>query len=315
MFFVMDKYKQCLNLTKQTSFDVRGDFYTHILEQFLQENSSEFLRRKVIYFPLSKYWPSVLELLRSSIKEPVMTQFYGVSRMKFSRMILDSLFCHKKNLICFFSSRKHIRYSYLVKAFEERFWDFLQTLPLFQIRLLLQTFGRHAIQTRSSLVWSVFGYNRIEVLYLSLEKKQMNMIIAGNRKQFTYYKSKPFYPSNKQISSFFANFIHSLDAFVVFRLLERVCFPVFTIHDSFGVPMSSVDTLRDNLKYIYINDFVLDAHCGKYFLDQFKNYLKKKFGYGSDSHFDFCKFVDSCIKFGDLSVSDLEQSFYFIYYD
>lgn len=325
LLFALDSFADWLNLVKQSPFDVRGDFYTSLIKKFLCYLSKTTIPPDInITIPVPV---AVLAVLRKSLKSVIMTQFYGISFNKFSALIKSHFqkFEYRSLLIDYFiispSDNKKISrdslYREFIIFFVKEFWNFLHNQSLFQLKSILKTFHDLYYKSKSSnkkkgpLYWSVFDMNKIFLHYNKLRKFQVDAKALKSRHQFVLYKQIKNELSSKQFSSLMANFIHSLDGYVLFRLLDSVNFPIMAVHDSFAVHSCHVDALKEKVREIF-GDLVDNHKAFSYFVQQMSHILEKDLGLEVKDK--FLEFVRTNIELGKLNKKDVLESYYCINY-
>jgi len=100
------------------------------------------------------------------------------------------------------------------------------------------------------LTWrSVGNVNKITMLYVQIEPKRLEVRgLTKDRYQPVYYRNIDKVHFSKQDRAFIANYVQSLDAYVMHRVIQQFTGPLIPIHDSWGIPMNR----RDELYRIYI---------------------------------------------------------------
>lgn len=306
LLFTLDKFGKFLNLRAQTKADVRGDFYSIVLYRFFTENKDFSYLKKVDEIVLKSF---IIQYLRSGLKVVIMTQFYGISYQKFNQHI-KSFFIEKKKELTTLLTFDDTTFFNCIKEFVSCFWKFLHGLELFQLETLLQHFQKLSHGDTNLVNWSVFDINRISMFYEKVKKKQLDVRFLENRVQYVTYNSTQE-ASSKQRSAFMANFVHSLDAYVLYRVCSELDFDILPIHDSFGVHSTNVGAIKQKMKEVF-SFFVKDKAAARFFLQQLSSSIEE----AADSSVkgEFLAFVSKSIEFGSLCEQDVLDSFYYIYY-
>lgn len=124
-----EKFAPYLNLEANLQ---RQDFYISLIKDFL-------LKTKELSDQLINYEDKdCLNLLRKYCKINTMTQFYGLSYLKFS-----------KTLMAWFTGsefKKYIKedrdYNNFIETFIKEYWSYMQKLPLFKLKGFFQYIGK-----------------------------------------------------------------------------------------------------------------------------------------------------------------------------
>jgi DNA-directed RNA polymerase len=310
LFFALRDFGEFLNLVPQKVTDVRADFYTTLISKFIVQQQTEkwiYLKQKIDMSQLTKFCNSVM---RPLLKNNIMTRFYGVSFLKFSTTIRDSFKKKQEDLELFFNVSES-NFTDFTSAFASKFWKFTTDVPLFQLEELLHMVQKLSMNKRS-IDWSVFNVNIIQMYYTNVERYRYNSNAGQSRTQFVLYRPNETSVSPKQRSAFMANFVHSLDAYVLYRTCAELDFPVIPIHDSFGVHGFHVVLLRSKIRELFA--FLVDGQAAsKFFISQLADLLSESSS--PEIKEDFLKFVNKKLNFGTLSKNDVMASYYYIYYN
>ena len=301
LFFALETFATFLNLTAQTAKSSKGDFYITVIEKFLKKNPQLLLNADDTL--------KLSEKLRSGLKMVIMTQFYGISYYKFMHEIQLAFAKEKEMVSSYFKIDNGV--SNFIERFCKLFWEDLRSLPLFKLETLLHEYQKSCDKKTGALEWSVFDKNIITMHYLKSQKKITESHIGGVRARYVWYEALKNQVSRKQRSALMANFVHSLDAYVLFRTCVESRVSVMPIHDSFGVHSSNVDVLRSTLRRVYA-DLVDNKYAATYFVSQMEELITESSS--SEVGRRFVSFVESCVPFGKLSVEDINSSYYYIYY-
>jgi DNA-directed RNA polymerase len=310
LFFALKEFGQFLNLVPQKKEDVRGDFYSTLILKFLVQQREEkwvFLKADLDEKQLSSFCSLTL---RPLLKSNIMTRFYGISYNKFYKNIKDSFFNKKKELSVVFVFTD-TTFQDFVTRIALKFWKFTNDVPLFQLETLLHMFQKLSHINNRSINWSVFDINIINMYYKKMQKTRYNSRIDTSRTQFVLYKPIENTVSSKQRSAFMANFVHSLDAYVLYRTCAELDFCIIPIHDSFGVHGCNVKLLRLKIQELFAF-LVDDQAASKFFINQLAEIIASCTDNSVKE--EFLRFVTTNLNFGNLSKADVMSSYYYIYY-
>ena len=297
LFFALDNFREYLNLNLQTRQTKKGDFYIGVIRGFMEKYRGKEVPNNINYV-----------LLRSMLKKGIMTQFYGVSYQNFYKTIYR-YYLRKEEV------RKQLAFyakNNVIETFIKDFWDYLKKLPLFQLKDLLSFVIKELGE--KPLRWEIGG-NEIEPDYRKKKKVEYEVVIKGNvRRKFTFYKMLEE-KSSKNKSSAMANFIHSLDAYVMLSVIMEVNYDLLIIHDCWGQLSCNIKKTREIVRKKY-KEIVENRALYKKITVQLRDYLVKSVSEedrkGVEEQFN--EFIEKKIKLGNLSERDVEGSLYLIYY-
>ena len=193
------------------------------------------------------------------------------------------------------------------------FIKFLRSLKIFQLRNLLG-FIIELLQKyqKKGFNWPVFDRSYISVRYKKLTKVVFDYRLdKSNRYQSVLYKPSDCENFAKQKSAAMANFIHSIDAHIMFLVLRDFDSDIVPIHDCWGVPSSKIDCLRDLVRQDY-SLIVDDYSLYNYTINYFRKFLKDSVSDEACASFE--KFLHKGGYLSTLKASDLANAKNFIFY-
>lgn len=309
LLYSLDIYKNFVNLVKQTEHDIVGDFYIGIITQFLTKQNC-IIHDKYNNLPESEKIV-LLGYLRKVFKQDIMTQFYGVSYQRFYKQAFDELLQLSEKITALVGA-------FDVKLLINDFWYFLKSCDLYQLKDLLKAVI--SLIGENALIWTISDKLLIEMFYKKLQVKSLdikpqkkdNSLVKYNRKQIVYYKSLPKLDVRKQNNAAMANFIHSLDAYVLMTIIGNSNFPIVPIHDCFGVPMNSVPQLVNLIKTVY-SEIMENHSCYNQLFQTFCELIKtlSKNEQQANASIEILK---HCARFGNLTTGDIKESRYLVWY-
>lgn len=163
-----------------------------------------------------------------------MTYIYGASEQTAENYYLDSLPLDLKKNIA----------SIIFKLF----YMFLQELfngskffkePLSEIMFYC---NQSFLKNNKIIIWTS-DKSSITLEYYSLINYRLDRIIQGERNTILYNKLSNNFDKLKTLRSAPANITQSLDALYVRLILNKLAYPIITIHDSFGIDILNIDIL------------------------------------------------------------------------
>lgn len=284
LLFLMEDFSKYLNLEPNIE---RKDFYISIINKFLEEDNWSVNLSKEEF---NKNKNELLIILRGICKSSIMTQIYGISYRKFSQDLERGFKKNKEKLEQYFI--KSVEYSFIIENFIKSFWAFQRQLSLYKLREFFEKIVKNLKKEDMDLSWTVLDKSKINVNYKMFKEKNLDFkenILGRLRMQF--YEPINMKNYSKIRTSAQANFIHSIDAYINMSIIEKFNKPIFTIHDAWGVPMGSSETLKQLIRDIYfkisdknlvfqqlIFDFVtlLSDTVSKEAGESFKKYCEEK---------------------------------------
>ncbi len=266
-----------LNLHPMTFDDKPYDFYSYILEIYLDYINSDKFTQKAKEAELESY-NRIKEfcLDRTLIKKVIMTIPYNAT----SKKMVDDLTNHLKvdyiNGVAWFShpsdldSTKKLNYKdlYLLVSSLKGHIDSIAP-KVFGLRRYLEEIAKICTKLETHITWSL--PNGLEVRQSYMKEKTVNI------KPFSYSSSKISLSQytdkldlNKQSRAFMPNLIHSLDAASLMLLVKKYfnndefnIKNIYTIHDCFAMPLGHIEFIIDSLRKIYISLYSENSYLEK----------------------------------------------------
>jgi DNA-directed RNA polymerase len=299
LLFLMDQFSQFLNLKPNTH---RFDFYIAVIKLFLEKKKEKDL------IDIESFL--LLNTLRGICKSSIMTQLYGVTFRKVSQDLRFAFSKNEKILSDFL--HQNIDYNSFVENFIKEFWEFLRQLPLFKLRSFFETINKFLEKKNAVLCWTVLDNSQIVIDYRQHRHKKLDFKdqILGRTQVMTYDESLER-DYKKQRTSAQANFIHSIDAYINFRILSTYSSSIFSNHDSWAVGMGNTESLRSLVAIVY-KDLAVNNAVLKGFMFEFSELLKTTVSEeASDS---FLKFCAKELDLGSYDPEDLTLCKYMVYF-
>lgn len=113
--------------------------------------------------------------------------------------------------------------------------------------------------------------------------------------------------NKKQRTSIMANYIHSLDLYIMLKFLENAKFSAVCIHDCWGVPYNKKEEATNLIKDIYIK---IGQNGINYHYRQIRKYVVEVAGEDSAKNLD--DYFKEKVRIGDLDLEMLKYSQYII---
>ena len=281
-----------LNLVESKS-DEPGDFYTYILDRFLQKinikiENDDFKnsQEKESYIRVKN-----LEWDRSMVKQIIMTIPYNATVFRMSRYLASNLVelstLNKKEK----KKAEDTWYSTVEggepKVNHKDLIDIAKVLSntvledhekIEKLRSYLVNVATLFNSLNIPIVWTLPSGLEVHQSYLDSGTIKIQPFSHKKIKLNIKFVKKDSFDKSKQIIALMPNLIHSLDAsslaLLYNKLRKIITNPLFfSIHDCFAVPASSIDTIKILLASVY-NDLYTDNSYLKTFDDYILSTLK-----------------------------------------
>lgn len=309
LFYGIETYASFLNLTNQNTKTTKGDFYIGLIVDFIvnylpQHNKKDYIDLNKFNTNL-EYKDAVLFLLRKGLKKTIMTQFYGVTNYKCLNEYNDFLVKEKEQI-----TKLGLWEKLSNGDFIKDFLYFIKKVNLFQLKALLEFLIDKLGQ--KPLVWSIFDNAEIEVKYQQIKRSFYTPRFLNKRHQYTFLSVEQTKMSSKQKTAAMANFVHSIDGYIMGEVIKRAAFPIIPIHDCWGVPMNKVTELRQLIRVVY-SELIENNVLFNKMINQFETYLKENVS--ELVSVEFREFVEQNQRLGSMTKKDVLNSEYIVFYD
>lgn len=281
--------------------DKRNDFYTSIIKDFIIKTPN--LNKHFINYEDMR----CLALLRKYCKITTMTQFYGISYLKFSSTLKKAFLGKNTEFKSFLNPT--VNYDEFIDLYIKEYWLHMQNLPLFKLKNFFQIIGK-LLKKGGNLSWKMLDTSHVEIDYKKLKKQRIDF--KGNevkRHQFQYLESTDNINYQKQIRSAQANFIHNLDAFVNMYILENYSDVLYSNHDAWAVGMGQSYIIRKILIEAYT---IVGTEVYPKIIAEFATLLNNISGPTAKE--SFLKHCEKNMKRGEYNINSLQKLKYVAYF-
>ncbi len=245
--------------TNLTKLDSPADVYTEVME-----------RVKVLLgeagTPEALAWLGDENVTRKIVKRPCMTYAYSVTSRGMRDQILDEMRKQRGDEYIL-GWDNYSMASYLAPLVEQAI---RQTVDRAAAAMdWLQEITRMLMDEEMPIVWRTPDHFPVVQRYMKTNGKKFKVYFNGIRLRLTLRVETTTVDRRKQTSAIAPNFVHSMDAYhlrrVVNRLIdEEVTCDFAMIHDSFGVHAADVDdmhyVIRDEFIAMYTDDRLLEFY-------------------------------------------------------
>jgi len=213
---------------------------------------------KYLYIPFWQQFQDDLKLQRKTVKRPVMTLGYGVTKQG----VRDQIFDDTKNL------SESLKFK--DKSWSNPFGDLLRDTMLAKLKgaatmlKLFQDLANRANDKDKFLEWNVpiTGFPVVQE-YLKTKEARVRVRFCKSNKgkgiQLTVQpKETGKLNKRKQATGAAPNIVHSFDAAHLTTLVYQSCFPVTTVHDSFGCHAGNMNALFHITRETFVEFYQAD---------------------------------------------------------
>lgn len=194
------------------------------------------------------------KITRKLTKRNVMTQPYSVTQRGMFNQLRELFDEYEDNDEVFWKGEKWVTIKLLTHLNTQSIYEVVKGAIVGQeyIKDLTKVFN----VSRKPLVWKTPFFN-FPVIQAAVRKKTTRINSPLGQLKFNLFTGE--IDAKRQSSSIAPNYIHSLDATLMFLTVERLAKIGVTdfalVHDSFAVPCNQVDNLNDAVRYSYIELF------------------------------------------------------------
>jgi len=197
------------------------------------------------------------KVTRKLVKRNVMTQPYSVTQRGMFNQLRELFDEFEDNDEVFWNGEKWVTIKLLTHLNTQSIFEVVKGAIVGQeyIKKITRVFNNN----KKPLVWKTPIYE-FPVIQANIRKKTTRINSPLGQLKFNLYTGD--LDSKRQSSSIAPNFIHSLDATLMYLTVEKMAengnMDFSLVHDSFAVPCNSVDLLNEKIREAYVELFELE---------------------------------------------------------